>query len=72
MPRNSANGFLTAFFAVVTGFAMIWHIWWLAILGLAGATVILVVFGWRERIPVEVSAEHLAADELSRHQTVSV
>jgi cytochrome o ubiquinol oxidase subunit I len=72
MPRNSANGFLTAFFAVVTGFAMIWHIWWLAMLGLAGATVILVVFGWRERIPVEVSAEQLAADELGRHQTVSV
>jgi cytochrome o ubiquinol oxidase subunit 1 len=66
VPRNSANGFLTAFFAVVSGFAMIWHIWWLAILGLLGATIILMAFGWMERIPVEVSAEQLAADERAR------
>jgi cytochrome o ubiquinol oxidase subunit I len=68
VPRNSANGFLTAFFAVVSGFALIWHIWWLAILGLAGAAIILVAFGWKERIPVEVSAEQLAADERARRQ----
>ena len=37
MPRNSPTGFVTAFFAVVTGFALIWHIWWLAIVGLVGA-----------------------------------
>ena len=30
MPKNSATGFVTAFFAVVTGFALIWHIWWMA------------------------------------------
>ena len=68
MPRNSPTGFLTAFFAVVAGFALIWHIWWLAILGLAGITVILVAFGWIQRVPVEVSAEQLAADELGRRQ----
>src|SRR6202048_25489 len=34
VPSNSPNGFVTAFFAVVMGFALIWHIWWLAILGL--------------------------------------
>jgi cytochrome o ubiquinol oxidase subunit I len=66
IPRNSANGFLTAFFAVVTGFALIWHIWWLAILGLACVALILVAFGWRERLPVEVSAGQLAADEGAR------
>jgi cytochrome o ubiquinol oxidase subunit 1 len=70
VPRNSANGFLTAFFAVLSGFALIWHIWWLAILGLAGAAVILVAFGWWERIPVEVSAEQLAADERARRLRV--
>jgi cytochrome o ubiquinol oxidase subunit 1 len=68
LPSNSANGFLTAFFAVVTGFALIWHIWWLAILGFASVVVILVVFGWVERMPVEVSAEQLAADERARRQ----
>src|SRR5260370_3707197 len=31
MPRNSPIGFVTAFFAVVTGFALIWHSWWIVI-----------------------------------------
>ena len=37
MPRNSPAGFIIAFFAVVTGFSLIWHIWWMAILGLLAA-----------------------------------
>src|SRR5260221_629847 len=48
MPCNSAIGFITAFFAVVTGFALIWHIWWIAILGLLAAVVAVMVFGWSE------------------------
>ena len=30
VPKNSAIGFVTAYFAVVIGFALIWHIWWMA------------------------------------------
>jgi cytochrome o ubiquinol oxidase subunit 1 len=30
MPKNSPTGFVTAFFATLIGFALIWHIWWLA------------------------------------------
>jgi cytochrome o ubiquinol oxidase subunit I len=66
VPRNSANGFVTAFFAVITGFAMIWHIWWMAILGLTCALVTLVVFGWVERVEEEVSGEQLAEVERVR------
>jgi cytochrome o ubiquinol oxidase subunit I len=66
MPSNSANGFVTAFFAVVTGFAMIWHIGWLAALGLACAIVTLLVFGWVERVDHEISAEEVAARETAR------
>jgi cytochrome o ubiquinol oxidase subunit 1 len=65
-PSNSANGFVTAFFAVVIGFAMIWHIWWMAILGLACAIVTLLVFGWMERVEDEVSGEQLAEAERAR------
>jgi cytochrome o ubiquinol oxidase subunit 1 len=66
VPRNSANGFVTAFFAVVTGFAMIWHIWWLAILGVVCAVLTLLAFGWVERVEQEVSGEQLANDERVR------
>jgi cytochrome o ubiquinol oxidase subunit 1 len=66
VPANSPNGFVVAFFAVVTGFAMIWHIWWMAILGLACAVVTLLVFGWIERTDLEISAETLAAADRAR------
>jgi hypothetical protein len=39
VPRNSPIGFITAFFAVMLGFAGIWHIWWMAILGLLAAVI---------------------------------
>jgi cytochrome o ubiquinol oxidase subunit 1 len=54
MPKNSPTGFVTAFFAVVTGFALIWHIWWMAGLGGAGAFVTLIVFAFRKQEEVEV------------------
>jgi cytochrome o ubiquinol oxidase subunit 1 len=66
MPGNSSNGFITAFFAVVTGFAMIWHIWWMAILGLVCAALTLLAFGWIERVEVEISGEQLADAERAR------
>jgi cytochrome o ubiquinol oxidase subunit 1 len=47
MPRNSPTGFVCAFFATVMGFALIWHIWWMAILGMIGAFATFVVFAWR-------------------------
>jgi cytochrome o ubiquinol oxidase subunit 1 len=48
MPRNSATGFVTAFFATVTGFALIWHMWWLVVLGLVGAYATFVRLAWRD------------------------
>src|SRR5712671_5489089 len=60
MPKNSATGFVSAFFAVVIGFAMIWHIWWMAGLGLLGAFVTLLAFAFRRQEEVEVSAVEIA------------
>jgi cytochrome o ubiquinol oxidase subunit 1 len=71
VPSNSPNGFVTAFFAVVTGFALIWHIGWLAILGLACAALTLIAFGWMERGEKEVSGEQLAAAERARLRQVT-
>jgi cytochrome o ubiquinol oxidase subunit I len=69
MPQNSANGFVTAFFAVITGFALIWHIGWLAILGLLCAALTLMAFGWIDRVETVVSGEQLASAERARLQT---
>jgi cytochrome o ubiquinol oxidase subunit I len=60
MPRNSPTGFVTAFLAVVTGFSLIWHIWWLVVLGLVGAYATFVVFAWRDIEEVEIPADEVA------------
>ena len=74
VPRNSATGFVTAFFAVITGFSLIWHIWWLVVLGLLGAYATFVVFAWRDVVETEIPAEEVAridrANRLARAQAL--
>jgi cytochrome o ubiquinol oxidase subunit 1 len=72
IPRNSPTGFVTAFFAVALGFALIWHIWWLAIVGLVGAFATFVVFAWRDRTEDEVSASALARLDAPRRAALGV
>src|SRR5262249_54923368 len=60
VPNNSPTGFVTAFFAVVTGFALIWHIWWMVGLGAVGAFVTVLVFAFRDEEEIEISAERIA------------
>jgi cytochrome o ubiquinol oxidase subunit 1 len=68
MPRNTATGFVTAFFATVTGFSLIWHIWWLVALGLVGAFATFVVFAWRDVDEYEIPAEEVARLDRARRQ----
>jgi len=60
MPRNSPTGFICAFFATVVGFALIWHIWWMVIVGLIGAYATFVVFAWRDHDEYEIPADEVA------------
>jgi len=70
VPENSAIGFVTAFFASVIGFALIWHIWWLAVLGLFGVFATLLVFAFRDGEEIEISVEQIARFE--RHAQTEV
>ncbi len=71
MPVNSANGFITAFFAVIMGFALIWHIWWMAILGFVCALLTLFAFGWSVRTEETISGEQLGLIERARARTAA-
>ena len=68
LPRHSAVGVFISFFAVVMGFALIWHIWWMAIIGFIGAVVSGLAHSWRLDSEFEVSAEEVAATERARAQ----
>ncbi len=59
LPRNSANGVITAFFSFIFGFAMIWHIWWMAILGFTGIFVTFLFLAWRKEGEIEVSSAEI-------------
>jgi cytochrome o ubiquinol oxidase subunit I len=72
MPKNSATGFVTAFFAVVTGFALIWHIWWMAALGMLGAFGTLLVFAFREKEEIGISAERIAQFDQAHQAEVAL
>ncbi|HEV7285391.1 MAG TPA: cbb3-type cytochrome c oxidase subunit I, partial [Kaistia sp.] len=68
MPRNSPTGFVTAFFTTLMGFALIWHIWWMVILGLVGAFATFVVFAWRDVDEYEIPAEEVARLDRERRR----
>src|ERR1700675_226034 len=75
MPRNSATGFISAFFATIMGFALIWHIWWMVIAAFVGAFATFVVFAWRDRgeeiIPVEEVARLDRTHRLARSSALA-
>jgi cytochrome o ubiquinol oxidase subunit 1 len=56
-------GFLVAFFTVTLGFALIWRIWWLAVIGLLGAIAVCLLEAWRTDGEVLVPAEEIAVIE---------
>jgi cytochrome o ubiquinol oxidase subunit I len=66
MPHNSGVGFITAFFAVITGFALIWHIWWMVIVGFLAAAITAMVAGWSDDREHAISAEEIAQLEQAR------
>jgi cytochrome o ubiquinol oxidase subunit I len=69
MPLNSPTGVVTAFFATLCGFALIWHIWWLVIATLIGAFATFVVFAWRDHDEYEIPAEEVARVDRARRET---
>jgi len=68
MPRNSPTGFITAFFSTLTGFALIWHIWWLVGLGLVAAYAVFVWFAWRDAVEYSIPAEEVARYDRERRR----
>jgi cytochrome o ubiquinol oxidase subunit 1 len=71
-PKNSATGFVTAFFAVVSGFALIWHIWWMAGAGAIGIFLTMLAFAFRDEEEIEIPAEQIARFEQANQAEIAV
>jgi cytochrome o ubiquinol oxidase subunit 1 len=68
MPRNSPTGFITAFFATITGFGLIWQIWWLVGIGLFFAYATFVWFAWRDVDEYVIPAHEVARIDRERRR----
>jgi cytochrome o ubiquinol oxidase subunit 1 len=64
MPRNTGAGVIISALATVVGFAMIWYMWWLAVLSFAAlvAVSILHTFNYRRDY-------HIPVDEVERTES---
>nr|WP_281422805.1 cbb3-type cytochrome c oxidase subunit I [Sphingomonas yunnanensis] len=63
MPRNSAYGFVGAFFTYLTGFALVWHIWWLVVLGMLAGFATTLWIAWHQPGVQEIGVDELRALE---------
>jgi cytochrome o ubiquinol oxidase subunit 1 len=68
VPRPSALGFVLAFCAVPTGFALVWHINWLAVGGVLTITAVLLRHAWRteHEVAIPLSAAAVGTPGASR------
>jgi cytochrome o ubiquinol oxidase subunit 1 len=64
-------GFFLAFFSVIFGFSMIWHIWWLAIVGLLGAITVSLRHAWQTELEDTISVATIDDHERFHHSQVA-
>ena len=67
MPTNRAAGVAMGAFLFVFGFAMTWHIWWLAIAALAATIISLIVSSFTKKVDYYVPAAEVERIENERY-----
>ncbi|HUO23542.1 MAG TPA: cytochrome o ubiquinol oxidase subunit I [Caulobacteraceae bacterium] len=72
MPKSTAAGILLAGCAVASGFGLIWHMWWLAIIGLAATIIGAIINSFQSQTDREfyVPAEEVAQVEGARTEAL--
>ena len=63
MPRNKATGFIMAGCLFVTGFALVWQIWWLVIAGFAATVATLIRHAFDDDRDYHIGADEVRKSE---------
>lgn len=71
MPKNTGAGVVIAAFSLFFGFAMIWHIWWLAIVGFAGMIITWIVHSFNEDVDYYVPVAEIERIENRHFEEIS-
>ncbi|HTH61356.1 MAG TPA: cytochrome o ubiquinol oxidase subunit I [Paraburkholderia sp.] len=70
MPSNTSAGFLVGMFSLVLGFAAIWHIWWLAAVGMIGVMATVIIYSFGKNDGYYIPAAKVRADEEMRYRAL--
>jgi cytochrome o ubiquinol oxidase subunit 1 len=68
LPRNTGMGFFIALAALVTGFCLIWHIWWLAIISLLTIIALIIYRANGDDHEYVIPAHEVAALDAAAHK----
>ncbi|MPZ57569.1 MAG: cytochrome o ubiquinol oxidase subunit I [Rhizobiales bacterium] len=71
MPKSTAAGVLLGAFAFLLGFAMIWHIWWLAIASALAAAATLIARGCNDDTEYVLPASEVQRIEDGRYEVMA-
>lgn len=70
MPKNTGMGVYISAFCFIVGFAFVWHINWLAVLGIIGAIACTIIRSLQGENEYTITAEELEKMEAKRYRTV--
>jgi cytochrome o ubiquinol oxidase subunit 1 len=71
MPKNTASGFVNGILSFIFGFAMVWYIWWLAILSALGIIFTLILRASDDDTDYIVPAEEVERIENRRYRQLT-
>ncbi|MDE2517790.1 MAG: cytochrome o ubiquinol oxidase subunit I [Rhodospirillales bacterium] len=63
MPSNTGTGIIVSGFAMAMGFALVWHIWWLAVASFAAIPVLIINHSFNENRSFYVPGDVVARTE---------
>lgn len=66
LPKNSAMGLIIGTLSFMVGFAIVWHIWWLSLLGLLGVITSIIIRISDEHTEYRITAKQIAKMEAER------
>ncbi|RAW08024.1 cytochrome o ubiquinol oxidase subunit I [Halomonas elongata] len=72
MPKNTWEGPIIALFATIAGFALVWHIWWLVIVGGVATFATFMARIFREDVDYYVPAAEVERIEREHQQRVEM
>lgn len=72
MPSNTWAGIVVSMFSLVMGMAMVWHVWWLAILSVLGMVGAFIIYNFTKGDGYYVDVETVEETEAERYRNLEL